>query len=89
MSAHHARKTDLLRDLLKKDFPEARILSFAYDSTWLGDAPVKTTEEIGKSLLDEIKRNRPKRVMLDSQGIWLNVAYNVARLFLSSLSVTA
>ncbi|KAJ4159435.1 uncharacterized protein LMH87_008337 [Akanthomyces muscarius] len=48
----------LLKDLLTRDFPDARIWNFAHESHWLIDAPVKTTEEIGKCLLKEIKDKR-------------------------------
>ncbi|OAA54616.1 peptidase C14 [Cordyceps fumosorosea ARSEF 2679] len=51
-------RVHLLNDLLADEFPDARILNFAHDSNWLIDAPVKTTEEIGKCLLKEIKANR-------------------------------
>ncbi|KAJ6035811.1 peptidase C14 [Penicillium herquei] len=54
--------THLLRDLLSNDFPQARICNYAYDSLWLGDAPVKTTEEIGENLLRELKKNRSYHV---------------------------
>ena len=60
-------KTHLLRHLLRNDFPEARILSFAHNSMWLGDAPIKTTAEIGSSLSKEIKDNRSPRVGYDIQ----------------------
>ncbi|KGQ03263.1 Protein SERAC1 [Beauveria bassiana D1-5] len=52
-------KVHLLKDLLAHEFPDARIWNFAHESTWLIDAPVKTTEEIGKCLLKEIKDKRP------------------------------
>lgn len=61
--ARSSMRIHLLRDILYKDFPEARILSFVHNSRWLTDAPVKTTEEIGKSLLEEIKSRRPQRVI--------------------------
>ncbi|KAM3461293.1 hypothetical protein MY5147_009945 [Beauveria neobassiana] len=53
-----SRKARLLKDLVAHDFPEARIWNFAHDSNWLIDAPVKTTAEIGKCLLAEIKDKR-------------------------------
>ncbi|CAH0054140.1 unnamed protein product [Clonostachys solani] len=59
--AHDPARIHLLQDLLKSDFPQARILSFKHNSNWLTDAPVKTTEEIGKSLLEEIKAKRLSR----------------------------
>ncbi|KAK4077222.1 hypothetical protein Purlil1_12436 [Purpureocillium lilacinum] len=54
----HNPRIHLLRDLLRLDFPDARILSFEHNSNWLTDAPVKTSEEIGNSLLREIKDKR-------------------------------
>ncbi|OAA54617.1 Armadillo-type fold protein [Cordyceps fumosorosea ARSEF 2679] len=51
-------KVHLLKDLLARDFPKARIWNFAHDSNWLIDAPVKTTAEIGKCLITEIKDKR-------------------------------
>ncbi|KZZ87478.1 Mut11-like protein [Beauveria brongniartii RCEF 3172] len=51
-------RVHLLKDLLARDFPEARVWNFAHDSNWLIDAPVKTTAEIGKCLLAEIKDKR-------------------------------
>ncbi|KAK4075230.1 hypothetical protein Purlil1_12720 [Purpureocillium lilacinum] len=54
----HNPRVHLLRDLLGPDFPEARILSFEHNSNWLTDAPVKTSEEIGNSLLRELKDKR-------------------------------
>lgn len=53
--ANGSNRTHLLRHLLQNDFPQARICSYEYDSSWLGDAPAKTTEEIGLNLLDELK----------------------------------
>ncbi|KAM3562112.1 hypothetical protein MY1884_002018 [Beauveria asiatica] len=51
-------RVHLLKDLLARDFPEARVWNFAHDSNRLIDAPVKTTAEIGKCLLAEIKDKR-------------------------------
>lgn len=61
--ARSSMRVHLLQDILRKDFPEARILSFAHNSRWLTDAPVKTTEEIGKSLWEEIKSRQTQRVL--------------------------
>lgn len=61
-----SRRIHLLRDLLARDFPEARIMSFAQNLRWLNDAPVKTTEEIGKGLLEEIKAKRSRRVNIEN-----------------------
>ncbi|OHE91579.1 hypothetical protein CORC01_13127 [Colletotrichum orchidophilum] len=51
-------KLHLLKDLLGTDFPTARILSFAYNSDWLVDAPEKTAQQIGKKLLDSLVKHR-------------------------------
>ncbi|OAA46421.1 peptidase C14 [Cordyceps fumosorosea ARSEF 2679] len=40
------------------EFPDTMIWSFAHDSNWLIDAPVKTTEEIGRCLLKQIREKR-------------------------------
>ncbi|KAH8430537.1 uncharacterized protein LDX57_008201 [Aspergillus melleus] len=45
----------LLRDLMRNDFSEARILSFEHNSQWLLDTPVQTTAAIGQNLLRELK----------------------------------
>lgn len=62
-SVSNKTRVHLLDDLLKEKFPEARILSFADNSNWLGNSPVKTTEEIGKSLMEEIKAKRSRPVV--------------------------
>ncbi|CEF76374.1 unnamed protein product [Fusarium graminearum] len=62
----------LLRGLLKSKCPTARILSFVDDSTYLGkESVLKTTEEIGKCLLKEIKakRRRPALCTVGSEDI--------------------
>ena len=51
-------KLHLLNHLLLKDFPTARILSFAYNSDWLVNAPEKTAQQIGQGLLDALVKNR-------------------------------
>ncbi|KAJ3562731.1 hypothetical protein NPX13_g8454 [Xylaria arbuscula] len=61
------KKIHLLRDLLTKSFPEARVLSFAYNSDWLVDAPVKTAEQIGKRMLDQLtkfQQNQEQRLRI-------------------------
>ncbi|KAI0543783.1 hypothetical protein F4679DRAFT_567400 [Xylaria curta] len=55
------KKIHLLRCLLKESFPEARILSFAYNSDWLIDAPIKTAQQIGERLHDQLVRARNER----------------------------
>ncbi|KAI0423479.1 hypothetical protein F5Y09DRAFT_239934 [Xylaria sp. FL1042] len=54
-------KAHLLRDLLASSFPEARILSFAHSSDWLVNAPIKTAEEIGERLLEQLVKHRNNR----------------------------
>ncbi|KDN69768.1 putative peptidase C14 [Colletotrichum sublineola] len=53
-------KLHLLRNLLPCDFPTARILSFAYNSDWLVDAPEKTAEQVGEGLLNGLVVHRGK-----------------------------
>ncbi|OTB11609.1 hypothetical protein K445DRAFT_26559 [Daldinia sp. EC12] len=48
----------LLQDLLKKSFPQARISSFAYNSDWLVDAPIKSSQSISERLLEELQTKR-------------------------------
>jgi hypothetical protein len=52
------QRVHLLKDLLKFDFPDARILSFTYNSDWLIDALVKTAQQIGHKLLDQLAKHR-------------------------------
>ncbi|RDA85631.1 hypothetical protein CP532_3563 [Ophiocordyceps camponoti-leonardi (nom. inval.)] len=54
-------RVHLLRDLVAEDFPEARILNFAYNSDWLVDAPVKTAGDIASRLVKELQRCRSGR----------------------------
>ncbi|RDW64642.1 hypothetical protein BP6252_10293 [Coleophoma cylindrospora] len=58
----------LLNDLLKPDFPTARILSFAHNSDWLVDAPVKTGQMIGDRLLQQLKSHRSDHRALCKPG---------------------
>ncbi|EJP61137.1 vegetative incompatibility protein HET-E-1 [Beauveria bassiana ARSEF 2860] len=53
-------RVHLLRDLLKHDFPKARILAFAHNSDWLMNAPVTTAQLIGERLLDGLVKHRRK-----------------------------
>lgn len=57
-------KTNLLQHLLFTSFPDARIWSFEYNAAWITDAPIKTTEQIGKALLQELKGIRTSRVVI-------------------------
>ncbi|KAK2601829.1 hypothetical protein QQS21_004612 [Conoideocrella luteorostrata] len=54
-STSSSSRVHLLRDLLGPDFPQARILCFEYDCDWLINASAKTSWEIGRSLLDQLK----------------------------------
>ncbi|KAJ5376029.1 vegetative incompatibility protein HET-E-1 [Penicillium cosmopolitanum] len=54
------RRVHLLKDLLKNDFPHARISAFAHNSDWLIDAPVTTAQQIGHRLLDDLVHHRSK-----------------------------
>ena len=60
---YFAGRVHLLRDLLPRAFPQARISSFAHNSNWLINAPGKTTVEIGKNLLEEVKAKKSQQVM--------------------------
>jgi hypothetical protein len=56
-------RVHLLKDLLKDDFPDARILAFAHNSDWLINAPVNTAQQIGDRLLDELVEHRKKHLV--------------------------
>ncbi|KAH7010641.1 uncharacterized protein B0I36DRAFT_57999 [Microdochium trichocladiopsis] len=58
--AASVQRVHLLKDLLLPDFPAARILSFAHNSDWLINAPVKTAQEIGYMLLQQLKCHRSR-----------------------------
>merc|ERR1712025_955654 len=49
-----------LLDLVQEDFPTARILTFAYNSDWLIDAPVKSAQQIADRLLNKLAKHRSK-----------------------------
>lgn len=53
----------LLQRLLAPAFPDARILSFIYNSKWLIDALIKTIEEVGEDMFEDIKKKRSRCVM--------------------------
>ncbi|KAK3317361.1 hypothetical protein B0T19DRAFT_290469 [Cercophora scortea] len=53
-------KVHLLKDLLRHDFPHARILSFHHNSDWLVDSPVTTAEEIARELVADFALHRSK-----------------------------
>jgi hypothetical protein len=52
------RYASWLREWLPHDFPNARIMSFRQDTSYLLDAPVKSIEECGQQLLNEMIRSR-------------------------------
>jgi hypothetical protein len=58
--SNNGNRVHLLRDLLKDDFPSARILAFAYNSDWLIDAPVISAQQIGNRLLKDLVKHRSK-----------------------------
>ncbi|KAJ5761778.1 vegetative incompatibility protein HET-E-1 [Penicillium nucicola] len=60
----HGKRIHLLKDLLKDDFPTARILSFAHNSDWLIDAPITSAQQIGNRLLDDLVEHRNTRQQL-------------------------
>jgi hypothetical protein len=55
-----------LKQLLPKDFEQARIMSFQQDTSYLVDAPVKTIDECGAELLSGIERKRKDKQVLSS-----------------------
>ncbi|KAF6803004.1 hypothetical protein CMUS01_15208 [Colletotrichum musicola] len=57
-------KVHLLRDLLPRAFPTARILSFSYNSDWLVDAPEKTAQQIGHRLAERLAEHRSEALRL-------------------------
>jgi len=57
--SEHKTRIHLL-DLVKEDFPTARILTFSYNSDWLIDAPVKSAQQIAGQLLDKLAKHRSK-----------------------------
>ncbi|XDG03782.1 hypothetical protein ABKA04_003397 [Annulohypoxylon sp. FPYF3050] len=60
---HRPKRIHLLRNLLINDFKKARIISFAYNSDWLVNAPRKSPPEIGKRLLRQlIEKQRGRKL---------------------------
>ncbi|ETS80430.1 hypothetical protein PFICI_07959 [Pestalotiopsis fici W106-1] len=51
----------LLRDLLPTTFPTAVIRNFKYNCDWLVNAPVQTSEDIGRRLLDLLEDHKEKK----------------------------
>jgi hypothetical protein len=47
-----------LRDLLPRDIPHARILTFEYGSRWLDDPDIVTLEDCARNLLRSILWDR-------------------------------
>ncbi|KAI0860357.1 hypothetical protein F4860DRAFT_479585 [Xylaria cubensis] len=58
------KTVDLLENILKNDFQEARILSFTHNSDWLFDAPIQSAPAIGQILLDQLIEERQNRSKL-------------------------
>lgn len=48
------RRISLLSHVLSPEFPEARILSFGYNSDWFINAPAVTATQIARRLLGEL-----------------------------------
>ncbi|KDN59862.1 putative peptidase C14 [Colletotrichum sublineola] len=57
-------RVHLLRHLLPRAFPEARIVSFSYNSDWLVDAPEKTAQQIGHRLAESLAKHRGQALRL-------------------------
>ncbi|KAL7798225.1 hypothetical protein V8C37DRAFT_249141 [Trichoderma ceciliae] len=55
---NHSQRVHFLRDLLKGNYLDARILSFAHNSDWLVDAPAKTIQQIGNRLIEALTQHR-------------------------------
>ncbi|KAK5989699.1 hypothetical protein PT974_07955 [Cladobotryum mycophilum] len=54
----NAQRIHLLKDLLIPDFPNARIISYSYNSDWLVDAPEKTFHDIAIQLKEQLESSR-------------------------------
>jgi hypothetical protein len=63
------QRIHLLKDLLKADFPEARILSFAHNSDWLINAPIKTGQQIGNKLMEQLRNHRSNRRVRNHEAL--------------------
>ncbi|CAJ0555493.1 Ff.00g055580.m01.CDS01 [Fusarium sp. VM40] len=60
---HHASKRNWLsdKDMLPSELPEARIMSYCYDSQWIGDDAVKSSlEGVATKLLRSLGHERKK-----------------------------
>jgi hypothetical protein len=53
----------LLDHVLRPEFPEARILSFGYNSDWFINAPVVTAKQIADRLLGELAKVRSNNLV--------------------------
>jgi hypothetical protein len=62
------RRVHLLNDLLKAGYPEARILTFSHNSDWLINAPIKTSQQIGRAMVQQLKEHRLKYHVRTSNG---------------------
>lgn len=63
-----SEKVHLLKDFIIPDFPEARVVSFAYNSDWLVDAPVKTSQQIGDKLLKQLSAHRTNYIVKNTKS---------------------
>jgi hypothetical protein len=57
------RSISLLDHVLSPTFPEARILSFCYNSDWFIGAPVTTTDQIAVKLMNELASVRSNNLV--------------------------
>jgi hypothetical protein len=58
-----ARRISLLSHVLSPEFPEARILSFAYNSDWFINAPAVTATQIARRLLGQLTSVRSNNLV--------------------------
>jgi hypothetical protein len=58
---HPVSRTNWLghESMLQKDLPNARIMTFNYDSVWFGDKPTRLTiDGVATNLLDQLQMER-------------------------------
>lgn len=53
--------------MLQKDLPNARIMTFNYDSVWFGDKPTRLTiDGVATNLLDQLQMERSVSLLFTS-----------------------
>ena len=57
-----------LQDLLPKDLPNARVLTFGYNSNMFQDASVSSIRDFAKALLNDLESYRNEEVYFDSKS---------------------